>query len=69
MTGAPHTVSRCTPAACAGHTGGTGTDNGPNSGVINPNGNFSFAFHGAGTYLYYCQIHGFRVMHATIIIT
>jgi plastocyanin len=64
-TGVIHTVSRCTTAAC-GVSGGTGTDTGFDSPTISPAGTYSFTFHGKGTYVYYCQIHGFAVMHGTI---
>ena len=64
-----HTVSRCTPAACAGHSGGTGKDAGPNSPILNARGIYSFTFHGAGTYLYYCKVHGFAIMHASFTVS
>jgi plastocyanin len=64
-SGAPHTVTRCTVAAC-GVSGGTGTDPGPSSPTLNPGGTYQLAFTGKGTYVYYCQIHGYAVMHGTI---
>ena len=64
-----HTVTRCTPAACGGVSGGTGTDSWPGSGIIGPGTHYGFTFHGAGTYVYYCQIHGYAVMHGTINVT
>jgi plastocyanin len=66
LSDAPHTVTRCTPAACQGNGPGTGTDNGPQSGTVNPNQTYSFTFHGPGTYLYYCTIHGYAVMHGLV---
>jgi LPXTG-motif cell wall-anchored protein len=68
QTSAPHTVTRCTPAACAGDAGGSGTDTTFTTGnVAAGNGTtFSHTFHGPGTYTYYCTIHGFAVMHATV---
>lgn len=36
------------------------------SGVVNPNGTFSFTFTKAGTYKYHCSIHLY--MHGTIIV-
>lgn len=65
---APHTVTRCTPAACSGHGGGTGTDTGLGSGTISSSGTYSFTFHGTGTYVYYCSIHGYAVMHGTVVV-
>jgi plastocyanin len=61
-----HTVSSCTPAACSGVGPGTGSDPAFNSGVIYPGGTFVLQFHGPGTYNYYCQIHGYTVMHGTV---
>jgi plastocyanin len=68
QSGAPHTVTRCTPSACNGTDGGTGTDAGFTTGSIGANNGatFSHAFNGGGTYNYYCQIHGFAVMHGTV---
>lgn len=67
-TTAPHTVTRCTVAAC-GVNGGTGTDPGPSSPILNTGNTYQLTFHGKGTYLYYCQIHGFATMLATITVT
>ena len=65
-----HTVTRCSSTACAGNSGGTGTDGGFGSaGTIASNAKYSFTFHGAGTYVYYCQIHGYALMHGTITVT
>jgi plastocyanin len=65
---APHTVTRCTVAAC-GVSGGTGTDPGPNSPTLSTKGStYKLKFRGRGTYVYYCQIHGYAVMHGTIIV-
>ena len=64
-----HTVTRCTTAACGGVSGGTGKDAGLSSGTIAKSGKYSFVFHGAGTYTYYCQIHGYALMHGTITVT
>lgn len=64
---APHTVARCTPSACSGQSGGTGTDAGPSTGTINPGAASSpVTFAGTGTYVYYCTIHGYAAMHGTI---
>jgi LPXTG-motif cell wall-anchored protein len=68
QTTAPHTVTRCTPAACAGTGGGTGTDATFTSGNVGAGTGmtFSHTFHGTGTYTYFCTIHGFAVMHGTV---
>jgi plastocyanin len=65
-TAVPHTVTRCSAAACSGNGPGTGTDSTFTSGSVAANGSFSHTFHGTGTYNYYCQIHGYTVMHGTI---
>jgi plastocyanin len=63
---APHTVTRCDASACSGNGPGTGGESGPSSPTINPRGTFSFTFTSLGTYLYYCEIHGYAMMHGTI---
>jgi plastocyanin len=65
-TSTSHTVTRCTVAAC-GVGGGTGKDQGFGSGTIPPGGTYSFTFQSKGTYVYYCAIHGYSVMHARIV--
>ena len=66
---APHTVTRCTALACSGLDGGTGTQTGFGSPTIVSGGKYSFKFTGAGTYNYYCSVHGFALMHGTITVT
>ena len=65
-TAFPHTVTRCTAAACSGTGPGTGTDSTFTSASVSPNGSTAHTFHGTGTYNYYCSIHGYGVMHGTI---
>jgi len=67
-SGADHTVARCTPAACDGVSGGTGTDAAfANATVALPDGaSFHVTISQPGTYVYYCTIHGYAVMHGTI---
>ena len=62
---APHTVTRCDVAHCKVN-GGTGTDPKLKSPTILPGHTFAFTFHHAGTYRYYCQVHGYVDMHGTI---
>jgi plastocyanin len=64
-SGAPHTVSRCDVAHC-GVSGGTGTDPHLQSKTISPGHTFTFTFQHVGTYVYYCQVHGYAIMHGTI---
>jgi plastocyanin len=67
QSGTAHTVTRCDPAACNGTDGGTGTDPAFDLSVGASNGtSVNQAFNGAGTYNYYCKIHGFAVMHGTV---
>jgi LPXTG-motif cell wall-anchored protein len=67
-SGVQHTVTRCTTAICGGTGPGTGTDASFTNGTIGAamNATFSHTFHGAGTYNYYCSIHGFAVMHGVV---
>jgi plastocyanin len=68
VSGVDHTVTRCDPAACNGTGAGTGTDGSFTSANVGAGGGATFAhtFHGSGTYNYYCQVHGYLVMHGTI---
>jgi plastocyanin len=67
QSGTAHTVTRCDPAACSGTDGGTGTDPAFDHSVASNNGaTASQTLNGAGTYNYYCKIHGFAVMHGTV---
>jgi plastocyanin len=66
QTNVSHTVTRCTVAAC-GRGGGTGRDKGFGSATIPPGGTYSFTFMTKGTYIYYCAIHGYGVMHARVV--
>ena len=70
-SGAEHTVTRCTPAACDGTSGGTGTDTSFSSADIAAASGttFSHTFTEPGTYVYYCQIHGYALMHGTVTVT
>jgi plastocyanin len=65
-TGANHTVTRCTVAAC-GVGGGTGKGTGFGSGTIAPGGSYTYTFNSKGSYVYYCAIHGYGVMHGRVI--
>ncbi|GEM_PF-2640843 len=66
-SGTAHTVTRCDPAACNGTDAGTGTDPAFDLSVGGANGSsVNQTFNGAGTYNYYCKIHGFAVMHGTV---
>ena len=66
---ANHTVTRCTASACSGVGAGTGADAGPASGQVSQGNSFSMTFNGAGTYNYYCTVHGYAVMHGTVTVS
>ncbi len=65
-SGVTHTITRCTPGACSGQGGGTGTDGGFGTATLQANQHYAFRFDAPGTYLYYCAIHGYGVMHGTV---
>jgi plastocyanin len=68
-TSVTHTITRCTPSACAGNGGGTGAQAGFGDANLSPGTTYTFTFAAAGTYVYYCAIHGYAAMHGTITIT
>jgi LPXTG-motif cell wall-anchored protein len=70
-SGTDHTVARCTPAACQGASGGTGTDTAFSQATVAlPDGaSFHYTFMQSGTYVYYCTIHGYAIMHGSITVT
>lgn len=64
-----HTVTRCTAAACGGQDGGTGADTLDSGGnVAASTGTYNHTFNGAGTYYYYCALHGYSVMHGEVVV-
>ncbi len=68
-SGTDHFVGRCDPAGCDGASGGTGTGPSFGSSIIPDGSTFSHTFHGAGTYTYFCAIHGYAAMHGVIVVT
>jgi plastocyanin len=70
-TATEHTVKRCTPAACRGASGGTGTDAQftTKTFALPANGSVSYTFGQPGTYVYFCTLHGYALMHGTITVT
>ncbi len=68
-TGVTHTITRCTPSACAGNGGGSGAQAGFGDANLAPGGSYTFTFTAAGTYVYYCAIHGYAAMHGTITVS
>ena len=65
MTSVEHTVTRCTTSACPVGPG-NGTDAAFGSGDLGAGQRFSVTFQNLGTYNYYCQVHGYSVMHGTV---
>ena len=67
----PHNITRCRPADCNGSDGGTGTDPTFTAArlAIPADGSAAFTFAQPGTYVYYCAIHGYGLMHGTITVT
>jgi len=70
-TSSEHTVARCSRAACNGASGGTGTDSTFNGQAVSikPGTRVQRTFSRPGTYVYYCTIHGYALMHGTITVT
>jgi plastocyanin len=70
-TDAEHIVARCAPSACTGVNGGTGTDATFTSAMLTmpPGASSHFTFTQPGTYVYYCTLHGYALMHGTITVT
>jgi plastocyanin len=69
QSGTGHTATSCTPSLCAGAPANTGSDTFAVSiGAANGSSG-SFTFTHAGTYTYFCTIHGYAAMHGTITVT
>jgi plastocyanin len=62
---ATHTVTRCTLAAC-GVSGGTGKGRLANSGPLLTGQPYKATISSPGTYVYYCTIHGYSVLHGEL---
>lgn len=67
-SGTLHFVGRCDPASCDGASGGTGTDTTFTTAQVANGATYSHTFHGAGTYTYFCAIHGYATMHGVIVV-
>jgi len=64
---APHTVTSCTSSACDGVGPGSGSP--MDSPTIFPGHTYSVEFSSDGTYVYYCEFHGYAIMHGMITVT
>lgn len=69
QSGVGHTTSSCTSTACPGAPGNTGSNTWsiPIGAVAGSTASFTFT--SAGTYTYYCMIHGYLAMHGKIMVT
>ncbi len=65
-TASAHSVTRCTPAACAGQGPGDGPDGLGDSGPFANGASWFFTFRSPGHYAYYCSLYGYRVMHGSV---
>ena len=69
QSGVAHTITLCTSAACPGAPSNTGSDSFDLS-LSGTNGNSAqFSFSSAGTYYYYCKIHGYTNMHGAVAVS
>jgi plastocyanin len=68
-TGINHTTSSCTSSACPGAPANTGSQTFSNPIGAAKGSTESVTFTSAGTYTYYCMIHGYIAMHGTITVT
>ena len=67
QTGIAHQIAPCTPSVCPGAPAGTGGN--AFNVFVPPDGSGSFIFTSAGTYTYYCSIHGYDAMHGSITVS
>ena len=61
-----HTVTSCTSAACPGAAANSGSQTFDTSLASAPGSTGSVTFTQAGSYTYYCKIHGYAAMHGTV---
>lgn len=69
QTGIGHTTSSCTSAACPGAPANTGANTWSKPVGAALGSTASVTFTSAGTYTYYCMIHGYVAMHGKITVT
>lgn len=65
-SGVAHTATSCTSAACPGAPANSGSQTFDTSLAAVPGSTGSVTFTQAGTYTYYCKIHGYAAMHGTL---
>jgi plastocyanin len=68
QSGIGHTTSSCTSAACPGAPANTGSNTWSIPIASAAGSTAMFTFTSAGTYTYYCMIHGYAAMHGKIIV-
>jgi plastocyanin len=64
QSGVGHTVTSCTSTACPGAAANTGSQT--FDSPVSSGSTASVTFTAAGTYIYYCRIHGYAAMHGTV---
>lgn len=67
MSGFSHTATSCTASACG--VTNTGSDTFDKSIAASNGSTNSFIFMNPGMYTYYCTVHGYTAMHATVTVT
>lgn len=66
---APHTATSCTPATCPLAPPNTGTNTFAKSIAAANGSSSSFIFTSPGMYTYFCTVHGYAAMHASVNVT
>jgi plastocyanin len=65
---APHSLTRCTVSACGSGNTGDGTQS-FDTGVLSHGSSAQVTLTKPGTYVYYCTVHGYSVMHGSFTVT
>lgn len=65
---APHSLTRCTVSACGSGNTGNGSQS-FDTGTLSPGSSGQVTLTQPGTYVYYCTVHGYSVMHGTFTVT
>jgi plastocyanin len=61
---ASHSLTRCTVSACGSGNTGSGSQS-FDTGVLSSGSSASITLNQPGTYVYYCTVHGYSVMHGS----
>jgi plastocyanin len=65
---ANHSLTRCTVSACGSGNTGDGSQN-FDTGVLSNGSSAPITLNQPGTYVYYCTVHGYSVMHGSFTVT